>query len=155
MTCKHKRAFSLIELMAAVGILSILVTLAVPRYRAFIARGRMAEAKVNLGHIAALQGIYRAEWNKYATIAVVGRVNETTHKCDETADFINPLGFAPNGCEDLRYGYNSDSSFKATAKAGQNVKIYPSCPSNERDEWEVTKDNFKVKQVKNIVEHCD
>ena len=39
MTCKHKQAFSLVELMVAIGIISILVSLAVPRYQALSPEG--------------------------------------------------------------------------------------------------------------------
>ena len=151
---KYLQAFSLVELMVTVGILSILVSLAMPRYRAFIARGRMAEAKVNLGHIATLQGIYRTEWLRYGDVGGVGYVG-TTKKCG-SADFSNSLGFAPAGCESLRYGYTSsgNSSFTATATAGSGVEIYPDC-TTKQDEWSVSNSNLKVRQVENIVKHCE
>ena len=152
---KRRQAFSLVELMVAVGIVSILVSLGLPRYQAFIARGRMAEAKVNLGHIAALQGIYRSEWNRYGElIGGVGYVG-TTQKCSDT-DFINPLGFAPDGCQDLRYGYTSIgvSNFTATALAGDGVEIYPGC-TGSKDKWQVTNNTLKVEQKLNIVMHCE
>lgn len=154
---KRRQAFSLVELMVAVGIISILVSLAVPRYKAFIARGRMAEAKVNLGHIATLQGIYRSEWNRYGNVGGVGYVG-TTQQCGSSA-FSNPLGFAPDGCTDLRYGYTSTgdaSGFTATATAGQGVEIYPGCTPIQ-DEWQVTHNKLKPEPVpnKNIVRHCD
>ena len=157
---KRKQAFSLVELMVAVGIISILVSLGLPRYQAFIARARMAEAKVNLGHIASLQGIYRSEWNRYGILDVVGRVSNAAWNCDEVADFENPLGFAPDGCQDLRYGYESTGGggFTATAKAGDQVEIYPGCtPPPIRDEWQVIHTKLKPEPVtnKNIVKHCD
>ena len=152
---QHRCAFSLVELMVAVGIISILVALGLPRYQAFIARGRMAEAKVNLGHIASLQGIYRAEWNKYASLSVVGRDSKATYKCDDTA-FGNSLGFAPDGCKDLRYGYQSSGgdNFNANAEAGTNVEIYPGCTA-KRDKWSVSNTELKVKQDENVVKHCE
>ena len=155
---KCKQAFSLVELMVTVGIISILVSLSLPRYQAFMARGRMAEAKVNLGHIASLQGIYRSEWNRYGDLGGgVGYVG-ATQKCSDT-NFQNPLGFAPDGCEDLRYGYTSTSgaSFTATARAGSGVEIYPGCtPIPVQDEWQVTSNKLKPEPVanKNIVKHC-
>lgn len=151
---QHRCAFSLVELMVAVGIISILVALGLPRYQAFIARGRMAEAKVNLGHIASLQGIYRAEWNKYASLGGVGYVG-ATQKCDDTA-FGNSLGFAPDGCTDLRYGYTSTGgdNFNASAEAGTNVEIYPGC-TDKRDKWSVSNTELKVKQDENVVKHCE
>lgn len=151
-------AFSLVELMVAVAVVAILASLAMPRYQAFIARGRMAEAKVNLGHIATLQGIYRSEWNRYGTLGNVGRVDNTTWNCGSGA-FNNPLGFAPDGCTDLRYGYNSSSTgaaFEAFATAGTGVEIYPGCTGTAiRDKWEVRSGAMKAHQVDNIIKHCD
>ena len=151
---QRRCAFSLVELMVAVGIISILVSLGLPRYQAFIARGRMAEAKVNLGHIASLQGIYRAEWNKYAGLSGVGYVG-ATQKCGDTA-FANSLGFAPDGCHDLRYGYTSTGgdNFNASAEAGTNVEIYLGC-TDKQDKWSVSNSELKVKQDENIVKHCE
>ena len=153
---KQRHAFSLVELMVAVAIITILVSLSMPRYQAFIARGRMAEAKVNLGHVAALQGIYRAEWNAYATLSnVVGRVNAGTWNCSGSA-LENSLGFAPDGCTNLRYGYESPtggSNFVAFATAGTDVEIYPDCTS-ARDKWEVRSGSMKVNQVENVIKHC-
>ena len=60
--------FSLVELMAAVAVVAILVSLALPRYRAFIARARTSEAKTNLGIIYGLQQTYKAEFETYATL---------------------------------------------------------------------------------------
>ena len=145
------RAFSLVELMAAVAIISILVSLGMPRYQAFIARGRMAEAKVNLGHVASLQGIYRAEWNAYSSLAAVGRTGVSSWNCGTN----NSLGFDPDGCEYLRYGYSatgSSSTFTATATSGTNVEIYPGC--DETDEWEVTNTKMKPNQKTNAIKSC-
>ncbi len=151
---KPRQAFSLVELMVAVGIVSILTSLGLSRYQAFVARGRMAEAKVNLGHIASLQGIYRAEWNEYAEGVSVGKVGGT-HKCSDN-DFKNKLGFAPDGCESLRYGYESSgkTTFTAEAKA-EAGDIYTNCNRTEKDTWEVTSTTLKVKQTVNIVKYCD
>lgn len=151
---QRRRAFSLVELMVAVGIIAVLVSLGLPRYQAFIARGRMAEAKVNLGHIASLQGIYRAEWNKYASLGGVGNVGATP-KCDDTA-FSNSLGFAPDGCTDLRYGYTSTGgdNFNASAEAGNNEEIYPGCNSHQ-DKWSVSNSELKVKHILNVVKYCE
>ena len=50
--------FSLIELMAVVAIIGVLVSLAIPRFRVFVARARMGEAIHNLGVIDRLQKSY-------------------------------------------------------------------------------------------------
>lgn len=150
---KRRQAFSLVELMVAVGIISILVSLGVPRYQAFIARGRMAEAKVNLGHIASLQGIYRSEWYTYGSLGGVGHFG--TKKCSD-ADFLNPLGFAPDGCADLRYGYTSTggNSFTGVATAGPGEEIYPGC-TIKRDTWQISGSTMKARQTLNIIAECE
>ena len=138
-------AFSLVELMVAVGIMTILVSIAMPRYQAFIARGRMAEAKVNLGHVATLQGIYRAEWNTYGSLGTVDK---------GCGNLDNSLGFAPDGCEDLRYGYSSTGGggFTATATSGTE-EIYPGCGS--KDEWKVTDKKIEPEHATNVIKSCD
>src|SRR5690606_14208359 len=60
-----KSAFSLIELMVVVGILAILASLAVPRFRMFTALARQAEAKTTVRHIMQLQINYFNENNRY------------------------------------------------------------------------------------------
>ena len=54
-------AFSLPELIVTLTLIGILTTLGVSRYNAYVAKARQAEAKVNLTHIASLQGIYRSQ----------------------------------------------------------------------------------------------
>ena len=54
--------------MAAAAIMGILVSLALPRYRLFMARSRMAEAKTNLGIIYGLQQSYKAEFETWGRI---------------------------------------------------------------------------------------
>ena len=53
--------FSLVELMVVVAVIGILVSLALPRFRTFVARSRMAEATTNLGVIQSLQKSYMLE----------------------------------------------------------------------------------------------
>ena len=66
---KHKKfcGFSLVELMAAVAVVSILVALALPRYRLFITSSRQAEAQSNLGIIASLQQTHQLKDGGYYT----------------------------------------------------------------------------------------
>ena len=45
---KRIRGFSLIELLVAVAIVSILASIAIPGYRDYVRRGKLAEAYTNL-----------------------------------------------------------------------------------------------------------
>lgn len=53
---------SLVELMVALGIISVL---AMPRYHAFMVKARHGEAKSNLSHIASLQSAYKIDYFTY------------------------------------------------------------------------------------------
>lgn len=56
-----KNAFSIVELMAAVVVMGVLVSLAVSRFRLYIARARQSEAVHNLGIIHKLQVSYNLQ----------------------------------------------------------------------------------------------
>ncbi len=158
----RRRAFSLTELIVVVSILGILVTLALPRYHAFTARGRMAEAKVNLAHLAALQGIYHAEWRKYATLTLVGGVGKRNNgrtSCPDNPAALkkNPLGFVPDACGELRYLYTyggAASSFNANAEA-KAKDIYPGCNVTDKDKWKVSNTKLAPEHEQNVIEYCN
>ena len=140
------RGFSLIELMAAVAIVAILVSLALPRFRLFIARSRMAEAKTNLGIIATLQQSYLVEYQKYIALTKVDKSNCASDK--------NELGFRVVNCE-LLYGYESTgggaTSFTANADSGTEV-IYPGC-SGKNDKWEIN-EKRKLEHKDSVIKKC-
>jgi len=139
------RGFSLIELMAAVAIVAILVSLALPRYRLFIARSRMAEAKTNLGIIATLQQSYLVEYQKHATLSKVDKSNCASDK--------NELGFRVVNCE-LLYGYDSTgdaTTFTANADSGSET-IYPGCTASP-DKWEIN-EKRKLEHKDSVLKHC-
>ena len=137
-----KYAFSLVELMVAVGIVGILVTLALPRYHAFIVQARRGEAKSNLHHIATLQETYRAEHGGYYSGAAMAGTNGIGYKdglnhvgdCNDYDDdrgLGNRLGFRPKACDELRYFYQLKSgghTVIASAASDANQKhIFPDC----------------------------
>ncbi len=136
---RKKFGFSLVELMAAAAVMGILVSLALPRYRLFVARSRMSEAKTNLGIIATLQQSYLAEYQKYGKIGPEGMGSNGTPQCDDGApgeDRENELGFRVTDCSRLRYLYMADSSAGgANANSGIN-EIYPDC-TEESDFWTI------------------
>lgn len=59
--------FTLIELMIVVAIVGILAALAVPAFRGYVQRGRMAEGFAFLGEIRQREEAYRAEFGEYVT----------------------------------------------------------------------------------------
>lgn len=147
------QAFSLPELVVALTLVGILTTLGMSRYNAHVAKTRQAEAKVNLSHIASLQGIYRAQHLKYNTL---GKVGAGAGNCDES-NLNNYLGFRPQGCDKLRYTYKtnsaSQSAFEAEA-SGSGKEIYPGCDASDKsDEWTIDQD-LTLNNNNNIVKFC-
>ncbi|MEK7989442.1 MAG: type IV pilin protein [Thiotrichaceae bacterium] len=63
---KRSKGFTLIELMIAVAIMGILITIAVPAYNGYLVKSRRADAKTSLLTIAQLQETYFADNNAYA-----------------------------------------------------------------------------------------
>ena len=146
------RAFSLPELVVTLTLIGILTTLGVSRYNAYVAKARQAEAKVNLSHIASLQGIYRSQHLKYKAL---GKVSAGAGTC---TNLNNDLGFRPQGCDKLRYGYTSTggvSAFKATAESQATAvakkQIYPGCEKS--DKWTIDH-NLTLKNDDNVVKEC-
>lgn len=62
------RGFSLVELMAALVIVGILATLAVPAFTGYIYKSRVTEAATFLGQIKQRQEAYRYEFGQYAAV---------------------------------------------------------------------------------------
>ena len=103
-------AFSLVELMVAVGIVGVLVTLALPRYQQFMVQARRGEAKSNLSHIATLQEMYKIEHFNYYTSATMTGINGIGYKD----------GFGnPGNCSDP--SDDRDEGVDAPIKNGQSI----------------------------------
>ncbi len=134
---KSQQGFSLVELMIVVGIIGILAALAVPRFSAFQAKARQAEAKTNLGQIYTLQESRFLDTNEYGVLTLYGkRPAALGHDC---APATNDLGFgirpcttsAANTTPGPRYGYRSSGGtvFLAVAEGGEgpNNLVVPGC----------------------------
>lgn len=89
-------AFSLIELMIAVVILAIVMSIAIPSYQSHLEKSRRSEGKALLSEVAALQESFRTEQNRY------------------TADLTN-LGYAAAGWNVSTNGYYRVSVLAPTA----------------------------------------
>lgn len=61
------KAFTLVELMIAVVILSILITLAIPTYMRMVERAKQREAVATLNTIYAAERVYRTERQIYVS----------------------------------------------------------------------------------------
>ena len=145
-------AFSLVELMAAVAIVGILVALALPRYRLFIATSRQAEAQSNLGIIATLQQTYQLKYDgKHFTDSF--NMGQGGGGSCQDANQKNELGFRVVDCGKLRYTYNA-ATFGSAKNDGANnsLLIYPGC-TGSADEWSITKERVLTNTDK-IIEKC-
>ena len=147
--------FTLVELMAALAVVMVLVALALPRFRLFIATARQAEAQSNLGIIASLQQTYQLKYNGnyFDTNFDMGKGKAGGDCLD--ANQKNELGFRVVNCRKLRYTYNPTSSGGGEAEndGNQVLKIYPNC-SGSIDKWSIT-DGRVLKNNSNIIEACD
>ena len=156
------QGFSLVELMAVVAIIAVLSALTLPRYRAFVARSRMGEAKVNLKHIQALQALYRSENAEYYSGLEVGNISGA-QKCNVGSagvELRNELGFQPDDCAQLRYGYTTTGgsvTFNGTADYNgtpEQKAIYPECGGSGKDRWSIDNTKKPTHDV-NAVKQCD
>ena len=149
------KAFSIPELITVIVIIGILVTLGLNQYKSLVAKGRQAEAKLNLKAIADLQETYKYEKEKYDGLAKANGVGAfTTDQCSGNAgeQMKNKLGFRPSNCPKLRYGYwwttgslaQSYADAKAFAESTERdgKLIYPGC--KKKDTWTL---KTKIKEM--------
>ena len=145
--------FTLVELLAAVAIVGVLVTLAMPRYKAFVARTRQAEAKNNLGLLNTLNEAYylstahKAKMHWYEHRMDYGAAG---HRCGSSLrEGGNTLGFRLTDCSKARYSYSvlnpadgrgayfggdrATSHPLSPSVGGDAVRIYPGC--DREDTW--------------------
>ena len=110
---KKNKAFSLVELMVAVGIIGSMSAVAVPNYAKFKAKSLQATAQQNLSNIYTLQNLYFTEHDEYGT--------------------KDKIGFNPNsGKYDYRVGTtNTPSTAIASATYGAEIVAPPDATKDQ------------------------
>ena len=158
---KGKSAFTLIELMAAVVIVGVLVTLAVPRFRVFIAKARQGEAHFNLDLVAKLQQTYFNPYQKYHQNTDGSKFNMggggDSGSCPASGDEVNELGFRVTDCAKLRYSYSAKTAGgggRAINDGSTTKDIYPGCTGTTfKDEWLITIKR-DLTNPQNVIKKC-
>jgi prepilin-type N-terminal cleavage/methylation domain-containing protein len=140
---RNQKGFSLVELMIVVGIIGILATLALPRFKQFQAKAKMGEAKNILSHLYTLQQTYSLDNNQYVAVAATGAALNASvggAGCIPAANSGGQLiGFRLDPCTNggtspvPRYSYSvaapTTSTFVASAVTGANASNRV-CPGN-------------------------
>lgn len=138
---KSQKGFSLVELMIVVGIIGILSTLALPRFKQFQAKAKMGEAKNILAHLYTLEQTYSLDNNQFMAVAATGALltSPTGGAGCTPAAGAQAIGFRLDPCVDggpapvPRYSYSvtlpAAATFLASAVTGDgaNNRI---CPGN-------------------------
>jgi prepilin-type N-terminal cleavage/methylation domain-containing protein len=149
-----ERGFSLVELMIVVGIIGVLATLALPRFKQFQAKAKMGEAKNLLSHIYTLEQSYSLDTNTFVGWAgLVGRqAAGTIANCNTLPTEAQRIGFRIDPCADgtqasaptPRYGYRVNnatvSTFVGVAASGNNSGNV-TCPGNASHFFAINEQN--------------
>ena len=166
MEAKYKKylGFTLVELMAALAVVMILVALALPRFRVFIARGRQGEAVQNLGVIVKLQRAFRLRHQGLGDDRLyhvgmsmgLGAPGSGGTCADDATGTKNTLGFRVPDCDRLRYTYTSIMlpavvGFAASEGVGNRL-IYPNC-TGITDSW-IVDEGGRLTNTMDIVQSC-
>ena len=130
---KSEGGFSLVELMIVVGIIGVLATLALPRFKQFQAKAKMGEAKNILSHVYTLEQTYALDNNTFINVGNLGSHNATSQCTPDSG--AQQIGFRIDPCNDKvpRFGYRVEgataSQFTARAWTGAD-NANKVCPGN-------------------------
>jgi prepilin-type N-terminal cleavage/methylation domain-containing protein len=151
---KSQKGFSLVELMIVVGIIGILATLALPRFKQFQAKAKMGEAKNILSHIFTLQQTYSLDNNTYIAVepqgAGLGSPSANNICTPTNGGGAQLIGFRLDPCQNTapvpRYQYSvpagsvSASAFIAQAVTGAQLNNRV-CPGNAAHHYAINQTN--------------
>jgi prepilin-type N-terminal cleavage/methylation domain-containing protein len=129
MTVRTK-GFSVIELMTVVGIMSILLAIAVPKYTNYIASAKQSEAKSTLYHIYTLLEAYFYD---------PGSVTPTLDPNYSTPDEASNFGFTPLGSPLYKYSFAVGTPPTAGAYIIE-AKADKLCEGGGADRWSIDQD---------------
>ena len=111
----NQSGFSLVELMIVVGIIGVLATLALPRFKQFQAKAKLAETQNFLSHIYTLEQSFALDNNTFIDVPAYGAVLTAIKGCTVTA---NQIGFSIDPCNATsptpRFSYAVTGSTAAT-----------------------------------------
>ena len=151
-----RKGFTATELVVVLVVLGLLATLSLSRFYAYLAKGRQAEATVNLSMIGGLQETWRFGHGSYNSGPGGGGVGEfgSTDKCGTTAgqQMKNELGFRPKDCAKLRYGYDWTTSFASATSHASGENIYPGC--TQIDQWKLHYSNGNINNNDPVIKKC-
>jgi prepilin-type N-terminal cleavage/methylation domain-containing protein len=106
-----QRGFTLIELMIAVALIGVLVSIAIPNFIVWQAKSRRSEAMSNIASIARSQQAFQAEKNYYVdtgaslpAAVAPGTVRKNWDKTDPIAQAFALIGWEPDGQVFYQYG---------------------------------------------------
>lgn len=123
--CKQARShrgFTLIELMIAVAIVAILVSLALPAYRDYVLRGQLSDARNQLSSWAARMEQFYQDNRNYGTSGgacgvTVPNTSNFTLTCTNTGQAFVLTATGTGGTAGFSYTINQTSARSSTVSA--------------------------------------
>ena len=133
-TLKSQSGFTLIELMIVVAIISLLATLALPRFEVFQAKAKFTEATVNMKTIITLYNtsnlVGGGDLGSSTMDSGYGKTNPADPNPASNCNFPNGLGFTLTNCQKVNFTYRISSVANLIAVIFADAeRIYSPCGS--------------------------